>query len=314
VCSGVSDCSWLNCNRGMFRSVFRHIPISRASVARAQLITSAKSRQQLPAITAQIINNFNRTISSSSTSLQSAAPSTAATQKDAEPSSISGYVSRYGGWYPLAGLGGLIIISKEILVLNEELLLATNFATFAFITWLVAGEQIQQLAVESQTARTKFLNDTTDVLIEAYKVGVKTYENLLAEIPLLKSTILQYSDLLKQGNGAAALKARQAARDAVISKLAGIYQRQQADAAKESVRAIDTAVNAVRTQLENLSDEEQSKIMDHMIDILEGKSVTATDPIKAALESYLANPEKYQPKEEPTTTATTTTTTTTTTT
>jgi len=168
--------------------------------------------------------------------------------------------------------------------------------------------------VESQTARTKFLNDTTDVLIEAYKVGVKTYENLLAEIPLLKSTIHQYSDLLKQGNGAAALKARQAARDAVISKLAGIYQRQQADAAKESVRAIDTAVNAVRTQLENLSDEEQSKIMDHMIDILEGKSVTATDPIKAALESYLVNPEKYQPKEEPTTTATATATTTTTTT
>src|SRR4051794_16666564 len=77
-----------------------------------------------------------RSMHAASVAAQAAAtPSTPAAPapapKAAEPkvvktpaSSFGEVVQKYGGWYPFLGLAGVIAVSKEVIILNEEFLLA----------------------------------------------------------------------------------------------------------------------------------------------------------------------------------------------
>ena len=63
----------------------------------------------------------------------------------AAPASFSDVVARYGGWYPFLGLAGVIAVSKEVLILNEEFLLVSNFAAMAATLYFGLGDTITKV-------------------------------------------------------------------------------------------------------------------------------------------------------------------------
>jgi len=71
----------------------------------------------------------------------------------AAPASFSDVVARYGGWYPFLGLAGVIAVSKEVLILNEEFLLVSNFAAMAATLYFGLGDTITKVrAIHDDTA------------------------------------------------------------------------------------------------------------------------------------------------------------------
>lgn len=71
----------------------------------------------------------------------------------AAPASFSDVVARYGGWYPFLGLAGVIAVSKEVLILNEEFLLVSNFAAMAATLYFGLGDTITKVrAIADDTA------------------------------------------------------------------------------------------------------------------------------------------------------------------
>jgi len=269
----------------MLRSVFNRVP--RATFNRVALITSPQTKQKLPAVSTQILNNFHRSISTTKTSLQ-ATTAHSATQKDAEPNSISSYISHFGGWYPLVGLGSLIVISKEWLVINEELLLATNFAAFVFITWMAVGDSVNQMVADDAAQTNKILEDTRDIQIEAFKYDIKFYETQLQLGPFFFNTMAQYQYLISQLQEAQERKKQSTARETTLAKLNSIYQREQADQAAALNSLIEDAVSEARARVEGLSEEEKSRIIDQAIDTL-GGNPTTDDPVAQVFQQYLAS-------------------------
>jgi hypothetical protein len=118
-----------------------------------------------------------RTFSSARVALQAAAetpkeqsaPAAAAassTAVAAAPQSFSDVVGRYGGWYPFLGLAGVIAVSKEVIILNEELLLVTNFAAMFATLYFALGDTITKQAEEARAEIAKKNDEVSDFKIE----------------------------------------------------------------------------------------------------------------------------------------------------
>jgi len=208
-------------------------------------------------------------------------------------------VAAFGGWYPLVGFGSLVVLSKELLVLNEELLLATNFATFVFIMWLATGETVNQLVVEKQESITKHYNDSCDLQIESIKSVVQAYETQLALIPLLNSARQQFTSLSDQVGLAQQQRAKYAAREAVAAKLNSLYQKEQAAQAAALTDYYDYLAQQVREDVANLSSEEKRRFIDRMIEAVGGAEVPDEDPVSRSFDKFLSQAQsEYQQQEQ----------------
>jgi len=211
-------------------------------------------------------------------------------EENQAPSSLSDYVQKFGGWYPLIGLGGFIAVSKEILVLNPELLMVTNFAAVLAISWFVAGDAVTKMVEDERAATKKKSDDIMDLYIETIEAEISAFELHQNIAPLLQSLKAEYSSLSSQVVKAKELQSRQVARDAAVARLNAIYQREQAEKAKKLSGILNATYSKVLADLEKLTDKERGQIIDYAIDVIAGKKTTLddqVDPVKRAYKKYL---------------------------
>jgi len=178
-------------------------------------------------------------------------------------------VDRFGGWYPLIGLGTFIAISKELFVLNEEALMITNFAAFVFISWMAAGDAVNEAVKAKAEALRKHNDDVSDLYIESLQQVIRAGESSLAILPLMQRLKQQYAALGEDVLKAKEMKSRQAARAAVVSRLNSVYQTEQAEKAKYVSRLLDEVLEEVQHRLEDMSAGEKDAMIDEAIRMLE---------------------------------------------
>ena len=184
-------------------------------------------------------------------------------------STVSEYVDRYGGWFPLLGLGSIVLLSKELLVLNEEALMVTNFVAFVFISWMAVGDTLLEAVKAKQDQQRKFRDDVSDMQIESLQALVKTTEASLEMLPVLERLKTVYSTLGERVGRAKELKSRQAAREAVLARLSSLYAKEQADKSKYLSDMLD-AVNAeVVQRISQLDPAEKDALVSDAIRMLE---------------------------------------------
>ena len=188
-------------------------------------------------------------------------------------------MDRFGGWYPLLGLGVFVLISKELLVLNEEALMVTNFAAFVAISWLVAGDTVNDAVKAKAEAIRKNHDDVSELYIESLEQVIRAGENSLATLPLMRSLKADFASLSAEVQKAKDMKSRAAARDAVIGRLNALYQKEQSDKAKHMTALLDDVVSEVQHRMEQLTDDDKNAIMDNAIRQLEGGEATGDDRI-----------------------------------
>jgi len=256
------------------------------------MVASAEVRQKMPRVQQQMMVNFARAISTAAPRQAEAKAESADAVATAEPKTLTDIVNKFGGWYPLAGLGGFIAVSKELLVLNEELLMVTNFAAFVFFTWLALGDKVTEYVKESQDAETKENDQVSDLYITSVEHVVKALENQQAIIPVLQSLKSEYSTLSAQAASAKQMRARQLARDTAMSRLNALYAREQDIKSTEMAGMFDSAYAKVKADLAAMNEKEKSAIIDFSIDVISGKSTTITeanDPVGRLYKKYLFN-------------------------
>lgn len=272
--------------------MFRLSAVPRAAIARASMVASADMKSKMPRVQQQMMANFARAISTSTPRTEAKAENANAVAAAEEPKTLTDYVNKFGGWYPLAGLGGFIAVSKELLVLNEELLMVTNFAAFVFFSWLALGDKVTEYVKESQDAETKENDQCSDLYITSIEHVVKALENQQAIIPLLESLKTEYSALNTQAGTAKQMRARQLARETAVQRLNAIYAREQDIKTTEMAGLFDTAYTKVVADLNSMSEKEKSAIIDYSIDVISGKAgkmTEANDPVGRLYKKYLFN-------------------------
>ena len=198
-------------------------------------------------------------------------------------------MNRYGGWYPLLGLGAVIALSKELLVLNEEFLMVSNFAAFVFISWLAVGDTVNDMVKDKAAAIRKNHDDVSDLYIDSLEAVIKAGENSLATLPLMRQLKTEYGTLGQQVVRAKELKARAAAREAVLQRLNQVYQKEQNEKAKYLAAVYDNAYQQVQERLQAMSAADKSKMIDTAIAMIGGSGDEAEDTVGRIYQEVLSN-------------------------
>ena len=210
----------------------------------------------------------------------------------AAASTFSEVVQKYGGWYPFIGLAGVIAISKEIIILNEEFLLVTNFATMFTILYLTVGDTITKAAEEQRAEMHKKHDDMSDFQIEQIHTLLQAHQMNVEQVEVLKKLKTEHNTLSAESNRVKALKLRHQAREAVVKKLSELKSREASERAsfKETVGARATAY--VRKQFVNAPANVKAQLIDFAISVVEGKQKqidSKQDPLKKLYSDYFNN-------------------------
>jgi hypothetical protein len=271
-------------------------PIAARLIARPQTIAIIRPTQQLMQRLTAV-----RSFTTARPVLQAATPASKPEEKAAASStavaaapasSFSEIVQKYGGWYPFIGLAGVIAISKEIIILNEEFLLVTNFATMFTILYLTVGDTITKAAEEQRAELHKKQDDLSDFQIEQYQAALNAHLMNVEQVDVLKRLKTEHNTLSAELLKVKALKLRHSARDAVVKKLGEIKSREASERAsfKEIVGA--RATQYVRRQFAQAPAAVKASLVDFAIDVVEGKRKqldAKQDPVKRLYADYFGN-------------------------
>jgi len=291
-----------NCHHPPPHSIpFIIMSLSRALGATSRLAVPALVR---PAATSVNASRFakvglcQRAFTQSRPSLQDAAKTPAATPAAASstpavaapaPSSFSEIVERYGGWYPFLGLAGVIAISKEFLILNEELLLASNFAFVVGSLYFTMGDTVMKAAEDQAAEIHKKMDEISDLQIDALQTAVQAHELNIEQVAVLKSLKQQYNQLATDLNKARALKVRHAARDAMMKRLTDIRSREASERASFRQVVGEKATAYVRREFASAPAATKASLIDFAIEVVEGKKdriEPKADPIRKMYVEY----------------------------
>jgi len=181
----------------------------------------------------------------------------------------------------------LVAISKEILVLNEEFLLISNFAAFVFIAWIAGGDTINDMVKEEAETERKQNQALSDAYIESLQYIIKAFENSLALTPILNNFKSEFSSLAQQVRSAQEKRSIIAMRTATLSKLNSALQQEQAAKAQATIDLYDNATNYVFNKLKRMSPGLQDKFIDTAINsIRTGETGAEKDPVPTLYRKY----------------------------
>jgi len=287
--------------------------IPRATIARCQLLTSARSIVTIPK-TRQIIfdkfqnrlNQFqplatsHRSFNTSQPKLTTAAnpprqhsvnPPAPSAKQDNVPQSFSEIVERHGGWVPFIGLGAFTLIAKEIYILDAEFLLATNFLAVVGIFWLMAGESLTGMVEAYNAKRKKHWYDVFQFRIAGVEKEIRDWKRRIAEAELLTEIKNEYNTVVSQVVHAKDMKARKVAYDNVISRLQQIKSKRDAEQTQYLTTVYDLTSDYVREQFAKLPQQQKNAMIEHAIALIgkqtQGVLNASNDPVKKLYQDYL---------------------------
>jgi len=148
-----------------------------------------------------------------------------------------GEVIKENGWYPFIGLGAAALLTKEILLVSPEILVMTDFIALAGAGYILGAEAIETSLHKERAEYIDKVNSVFDARIEIVKAHIESCKAALA----LPDVVTEANAAFIEANAAAAkardLVARQKHRDATVSQLTGLFNKEQ-----ERLNAIREAV------------------------------------------------------------------------
>jgi len=216
--------------------------------------------------------------------------SSATSPAPAAPQSFSDIVNRFGGWYPLVGAAAAIAVTKEVLVVNEELLLATNFVAAVVGIYVVAGDTLAQSMTEEIDALFAKERVAWQVGVEMTKNQLKYYGIQPLVVEMWKTKKAAYNANIRAVAAAQATKAKLAAAQSMLKRLSDIRTRENSEKGAAVNALITGASTYVRSNIGSLSEKDRSQILENALDILSGKVTQidiARDPVKRLYLDYL---------------------------
>jgi len=224
------------------------------------------------------------------TTTNATATTNSATNAAKEPTSFSDIVNQHGGWYPFLGGVAAIAVTKEILVLNEEALMVTNFAAAMFALYLATYDSLPGFLREGMDERLEKYRAAFKLHLIIAKQSVKYYGAHPIDLDMWKAQKFAYNANIRGIASAQSTKAKYTAAQAVLKRLSDIRAREAAERGAKQAAVISGATSEVRSRLASLSDKDKNQILENALDLLSGKVTSidaAKDPIKRLYLEYV---------------------------
>jgi len=236
----------------------------------------------------------------SSTSPTSSPPATTSTIEVAEtqnedflrPDPQKESKGLFGEWplYPLVGLGLISAISKEILILNDEIIYVAAFSTAALTAYIYIGETLR-----------KFLQDKVDAQNENFVEAAGYAADYLKKHLIIAKRQLSYPDdvrsLQEEEKTMSAItleyrnkKHKMDVNEATLQKLSTIRAIEAEEAKAYKTAMTDYALAYLNEKLSKLTPDERSQILDHIIEQIPTNRGTAVyeDLITRYIDEFLS--------------------------
>ncbi len=160
-------------------------------------------------------------------------------------------ISKYGV-YPFVGLGGFALVSKEIIMLNTEFLVLSNFLLLGSIAYIQFSGKVGEFV---QNERVKVVKDIQNNIQFRQDVAVAQLDMCKAATNAPK-VVTEIYDAFLEANAAAAkardLKARAAFREQIMQRLTSLKQQEDeaTEQKREAVRSetLASVLEAVKSQ------------------------------------------------------------------
>jgi len=159
-----------------------------------------------------------------------------------------GLIERWGGWLPVSGMLGAALVSKEILLLDPELLLGSISLTAMMIYYLAIGNSAAEFFKERTAKEKELWNDAHDMLL-ALLTQYKNFQKTKMDAPdVLRQYAKEYSDALKRHAQAMTLRPQLAAREKLLATLATLKNREKTQQAEAQAKLVDDIIKSVTEQ------------------------------------------------------------------
>lgn len=237
-------------------------------------------------------HSFN---TSARTMTTAAAPAVEEKQDDS-PDSMMGIAQKYG-LYPLAVLGTVAAVSKEIYFLGPETLLLGNFCMTFFVGYVLGADVINAyLEGEKKAFRAK-IDDIVDLETAYYQSKITEYQSRLNTVEWLEDCKKNEIDTMKAVSDAKVFTAKHEAVEATLRKLRSIANDEAEFESNATLQLSVDAANFVREEFAKASDFDRAKVLENAISDLGKDGVLRDekeDPIKNLYKQFLTKGEESE--------------------
>jgi len=160
-----------------------------------------------------------------------------------------GMLDKWGGLAPFAGSLFAIAATKEILLLDAELLLGVCTLSVFTGIYVAIGNQIKDTLNDTLTYVHTWFGDVHDCAITACGLYKAEQAAKLGAGPVWKQYLTEYKDVMTAHSEAMALKPQHLAREKVLATLESIRVREQLAAAGQWRKFVTVYDGSIRKQL-----------------------------------------------------------------
>jgi hypothetical protein len=180
------------------------------------------------------------------TSTVSRAPGDGVAKADQHPESI---IEHYG-IAPFAGAVAVVLVSKEVINMDEEFLLACNSMAFLLTSYVAVGDTFQKTVDEANAAATAKFQKATGAVLATLNTYKGALQKRFDEVTIMKEfTEEQHNAAVAFANYQNA-KVRHAAYTEMMAKLNAIKGAEEVAALAEFTQLCDLIVDEVQEEIE----------------------------------------------------------------
>jgi len=192
------------------------------------------------------------------------------------------------GWYPLVGLGGCIFLSKEIIVLNVDALVAANFVVYVFAAWLLAGDALAKDLEEGVMRDIRKTVDAGELHLANIKEMIKSVESRIHLEKYGKDLTYHEIESQRQLVAFENVKPKHAARQGVVDKLRSALAAKQAAEAAQKDRVLTMFPTWIADEYKKLPQNEKDAYLTMSIDDIgkPNKRTPKNDPVMKLFQRF----------------------------
>lgn len=200
-------------------------------------------------------------------------------------------ISKFG-MYPFVGLATTALVSKEVLILSEETLVAVNFAGFCLAAYIATGSKLHDAFEAERQENIARIQAATDFRVKLIAAEMDQWNATKNTADAVKGVVAQNADADKDYVVAVARKKKQDAVLKAQTALDAIVKAEAFERAEAQGALVVDAANYVRAAFVKASKEQKQLALKDAIDnIGDGskQSPMDKDPVKQLFMEYIKN-------------------------
>jgi len=203
------------------------------------------------------------------------------------------FMQKYG-WYPLTALMGTIIVSKEMVRVNEDLFLVINAGLVVLAFYVGLGDSLRAGVATAKLDDEKYYRDAIDFELALVEEVIRINDAAIAKPGILENYLKQYESASSHYEHAQKLLVQLALRNSVEAKLLSVKEREGRKEREQKDLIIKNARSWLLNKFQSSPQLRQAAVESALQNIGQSRSVVPDDqdPIKQLFRDYIAEAKR----------------------